>query len=127
MADRELRRELIRQALEDWPERPPFTQRARRIPFPELPNLAPIIPAGGGSDSTSFLGRVVSGSGNQYIVTIYDNGPGFDSTIGDVLVTIPQISANEVIPPGIWLSSIMQFTDNDGNDIYYCQPPVWVS
>lgn len=126
MADRELRKELTRQALEDWPERPRLNQRARRIPFPDLPNLAPIIPVGGDAGTTSFLGKVVSGGGNKYTVTIYDNGPDADSSIGDVTVFIPQIAAEEVIPPGTWLSAIMQFTDNDGNDVYYCQPPVWL-
>lgn len=96
---------------------------SRRTPFPDMPPLLLSPDAG----TTSFIGRVVSGSGVNYRVTIFDQGPQFDSTIGEVDVTILMMSQEEQIPEGTWLCPVMQFTDDIGNDFYYAQPPVWMN
>lgn len=106
-----------------WGPRAQQFTKARQVPMPDLPALVS-MPGGGGT--TSFIGRVVSGSGANYRVTIYDQGPQFDSTIGDVNVTILMIDSREQIPAGTWISPIMQFTDGDGNDSYFAQVPVWM-
>lgn len=111
------------EAPSPWGSRPLDWTVSRRTPFPDLPPLMlPVADAG----TTSFIGRVVSGSGANYRVTIYDQGPQFDSTIGDVEVTILMISRDDQIPEGTWLCPVMQFVDGDGNETYFAQPPVWM-
>lgn len=70
-------------------------------------------------DKPAF-GKVVSGTGAEYIVNLFPNGPGKETT-GAVSVRIPFIADTEAIEPGTWLTGIQKFDDG-----YWCQPPVWM-
>lgn len=81
---------------------------------------------GGGGGTTTFLGKVVSGTGNTYRVDIYGVGSTGDPTTR-VTVIIPEIDPDEEIPVGTWLNPIFQFTPGVGNPTYECQVPIWLS
>jgi hypothetical protein len=69
---------------------------------------------------------VLSGSGDTYSVALYPDGP--NAGAGDtVTVTIPVMDPDETIDHDTWLYSIFEFTDEDGNPTYTCQPPVWMA
>ncbi len=95
----------------------------------------------GGTGTTVFLARVVSGMGNTYLVDIYGNGSGRPPTnplagnpvsITDpephppVTATVPQIADEEQIPAGTWISALYQF-DNANEITYEFQIPIWLS
>ena len=82
----------------------------------------------GGSDGTTvFMGKVQSGSGDTYQVVLYQNSPTGSPDADPVTVTVPMIDPSETINPDTWLSAIFEFQDSDGNNIYFCQPPVWMA
>lgn len=90
-------------------------------------------PAGGGGGTTTFLGKVESGSGDTYKVTLYQNGPKGSPDAQPVDVTVPMIDPSDQIPAGTWIAPIFQFpapADEFGNagtgSVYSCQPPVWM-
>jgi hypothetical protein len=96
-------------------------------------NGVPLMFEGG---TTTFLGKVVSGTGNTYKVDIYGNGDTQPATMPGVTVTIPQIDSAETIPPGTWLNPIFQFTIPSLDPltgqpitikVYQCQIPVWLA
>jgi hypothetical protein len=65
---------------------------------------------------------VVSGSGNEYQVDLYQNG--FTGDPGpEVTVHIPQIDPDETIPEGTVLACIHDY----GTGYYECQVPIWLS
>ncbi len=91
-------------------------------------NGVPLLPGGGGT--TTFLGKVVSGTGDTYRVDIYGHGSNHDATLEAVVVTIPEIDPDDEIPVGTWINPIFKFTNTvDGRSVttYQCQPPVWLS
>lgn len=109
-------------------------------------NGVPLHFTGGTSGTTVFLAKVVSGSGDTYLVDIYGNGSNhgptnplpFGSAVNissgtsgpSVTATVPQIDPDETIPVGFWISALYQFSNVvDGNTVitYEFQPPVWVS
>ena len=71
-------------------------------------------------DQKPLFGKVVSGSGAEYVVDLFPNGPGKETT-GAVSVRVPYIADDETIDPGTWLTGIMKFDDG-----YWVQPPVWM-
>lgn len=75
--------------------------------------------------ATSFLGRVVSGTGDTYQVALHGNGSSQAAT-ATVSATVPQIDAAETIPAGTWLAAVHAFTVA-GVTVYEFQPPVWLS
>ncbi len=79
----------------------------------------PYPPEGSGG-TTVFLGRVVSGTGNTYVVELYGKGSSQAAT-KTVTATVPQIADEEQIPPDTWIGAVHQF---DGS--YEFQPPVWI-
>ncbi len=87
------------------------------------------IGGGGGTGTTVFLGKVVSGTGDTYRVDIYGHGKDYDATAENVVVTIPEIDPDDEIPAGTWINPIFRFTNTvDGGSVttYQCQPPVWL-
>jgi hypothetical protein len=98
----------------------------RDFPVLDIGNFANSAP-GGSAGSAVFMGKVVSGTGATYQVTLYSSGPTGAGDAPDVSVTIPTIDPSEQIDAGTWLSAIFLFADADGNDIYSCQPPIWMS
>lgn len=101
---------------EDQPE---FT----KIPFGPTP-----MPAGGGGGATTFLGKIVSGTGDTYQVDLYPNGPS--QSKGDTVeAVVPMIDKSDTVPAGTWVSPVFFFA-GDGDQIpdsYSFQPPVWLS
>jgi hypothetical protein len=88
--------------------------------------VEPTWPIGGGG-TTVFVGKVESGSGDTYQVKLYQDGPDGDPDDEPVEVTIPTIDPDEQIPADTWLFGIFQFTNDDGDFIYYAQPPIWMA
>ncbi len=84
---------------------------------------------GGGGATTSFLGKVISGTGNRYKVALYGNGSSQPST-ATVTATVPQIDPNEQIPADTWIAAVHAFTSigPDLNPVvtYEFQPPVYL-
>lgn len=90
--------------------------------------------AGGGGGATVFMGKVSSGSGDTYQVTLYSGGPDAPADSPDVKVKIPMIDLADQIPADTWIGPIFQFPatagvfgDSGEEFSYYCQPPVWMS
>lgn len=91
----------------------------------------PFVPGGSGG-TTTFLGKVKSGKGDTYQVTLYPNGP--KGAAGEVVeVTIPFIDPDDQIPGGTWINPIFQFPRPAGTfgptqieSVYSCQVPVWM-
>ncbi len=71
------------------------------------------------SATSTFPGKVVSGSGATYSVDIYQNG--LSQTATRVTVTQLQIDASETIPADTWATVTRQ---SDGS--YFMQVPVWM-
>ncbi len=88
-------------------------------------NGVPLGFGGSTTGTTTFLGKVVSGTGDTYRVSLYGSGSGEDPT-DTVTVTIPEIDPDEEIPVGTWLNPIFQFT-NGTTVTYECQVPIWLS
>ncbi len=86
------------------------------------------VPISGGGGTTAFLGKVVSGSGDTYVVDLYGNGSGRVKT-ATVSVTIPQIADDEQIPAGTWINPVFRFTvvGIETTTTYECQVPIWVA
>jgi hypothetical protein len=81
--------------------------------------------AGGAGGTSSFLGKVVSGSGDTYTVQLYPAGK--EGTAGaSVTVKVPQIASDDAIPADTWIAPVMRYTDSDGVVHYQFQPPVWL-
>lgn len=80
--------------------------------------------SGGGNVS---LGRVVSGSGDTYVVDLYGAGSGMPAT-ARVVATVPQIDPAAVIPEGTWLAAVHAFIPDGltGVVTHEFQPPVWL-
>lgn len=66
-----------------------------------------------------FPGEVVSGSGNTYLVDLYENGPSSPST-KTVTVTQLQIHEDSDVPAGTWVMVALNGSQ------YSMQVPVWV-
>ncbi len=83
--------------------------------------------SGGGAGTTAFLGKVVSGTGDTYVVDLYGNGSGRVKT-ATVEVTIPQIADDETIPAGTWINPVFRFTvvGIETTTTYECQVPIWL-
>ncbi len=85
---------------------------------------------GGGG---SFLGKVVSGSGDTYQVDLHGNGSGQPAT-ATVTATVPQMAPSAVIPAGTWVGPVYGFAVaslnlNLGQPVsanYEFQCPVWL-
>lgn len=88
---------------------------------PKMANLA------ADAGSITLMGKVVSGSGDTYTVQLYSSGPGNPKDDGLVTVTIPTADPDDSLPGGTWLSPVCKFQNDKGADVYYCQPPVWIS
>lgn len=95
--------------------------------------------------TTTFLAKVVSGTGDTYLVDIYGNGSKQPPTNPDpegtavnlknktsgpsVTATVPQIDPSETIPAGTWISALYEFTlviDGVTTTVFEFQPPVWL-
>lgn len=83
---------------------------------------------GGGSSSgtTTYIGQVSSGAGQNIMVVLYPSG-STGAAGKTVTVRVLQLDPSEVVPPGTWIDGIQQFSDKDGNAFYEVQIPVWVS
>ncbi|SIO38074.1 hypothetical protein SAMN05444166_4239 [Singulisphaera sp. GP187] len=103
----------------------PIKQEIYKPPGFEIPDAPDARPIGGGG-TTVFIGKVKSGTGKTYQVNLYPNGPNGDPQSPSVSVEIPTIDPDEQIDPNTWLFGIFQFSDSDGNDIYFAQPTVWM-
>lgn len=82
---------------------------------------------GGGGGTTVFIGQVGSDStGSSAGVLLYPDGPTGDP--GDMVeVEFPGVDPTETIPAGMWVYSIFEFTDSSGDNVYYANPPTWLS
>ncbi len=108
-------------------------------------NGVPLLPGGGGG-TTVFLARVVSGSGDTYLVDVYGNGADHATTNPSpaggavniknsdsgppVTATVPQIHPAETLPVGTWISALYQFSnvvDGQTAITFEFQPPVWLA
>ncbi len=78
-------------------------------------------PEASAAGTTVFLGKVISGTGNTYVVELYGKGSSQAAT-KTVTATVPQIADEEQIPPDTWIGAVHQFD----NGIYEFQPPVWI-
>ncbi len=74
-----------------------------------------------GSGGGTFLGKVVSGTGDTYSVELYGNGSAQPAT-ATVSATVPQIDPTATIPAGTWIAAVYQFGTS-----YQFQPPVWLT
>ncbi len=109
-------------------------------------NGVPLLPGGGGTGTTAFLARVVSGTGDTYLVDIYGNGAAHSKTNPSpaggsvdiknpdsgppVMATVPEIDPDEEIPAGTWISALYQFSNivNGQTAITFeFQCPIWIS
>jgi hypothetical protein len=88
-------------------------------------NGVPLGLGGGAGGTTTFLGKIISGTSDTYIVDLYGSGSGEDPT-DRVTVTIPEIHPAEELPVGMWLNPIFQFT-NGATVTYETQIPIWLS
>jgi hypothetical protein len=70
------------------------------------------------SQTKSYPGRVVSGNGSSYVVTIFPNGTTREGI--NVSATHPQIDPNEAIPAGTWGVVLKSGTE------YTLFVPVWI-
>jgi hypothetical protein len=94
--------------------------------------------------TTTFLAKVVSGSGGTYLVNIYGNGstqpptnpqPGGKVNVKDktsgppVTATIPQFNSMDSLPAGTWISALYEFTlpTDPPTTTYEFQPAIWLS
>lgn len=101
--------------------------------------------------TTTFLARVVSGSGGTYLVNIFGNGskkpatnptdnetavdPKNKTSQSSVMATIPQFDPNDFLPAGTWIEALHEF-GNPGMDpvtgkqatfyTYEFQPAIWL-
>lgn len=82
---------------------------------------------GAGGGTSTFLGKVVGGSGVVYTVALYGGGPDLAPT-AVVTATVPQL--DDTISPGTWIAAVHEFVraDRDGEPIltYAFQPPIWL-
>lgn len=86
----------------------------------------PTPSAGGTAGTTTFIGKVSAFLAPNATVTLYPDGPHGDP--GDsVTVNIPTIASDETMDAGTWLFGIFQFTDSNGVNTYFAQPPVWMA
>jgi hypothetical protein len=79
---------------------------------------------------TVFLGRVLGGGGSSYAVEIYEDGPSAGAT-RVVQANVPQIAADETIPPGTWIAAVHyhRYTPSDSmiqREEFWFQPPIWL-
>jgi hypothetical protein len=103
--------------------------------------------------TTTFLARVVSGSGGMYAVNVYGNGSKMPATnpadkhtainLKDTTVyapipnaTIPQFNSSDALPAGTWISALYEFSQPTDDPTlpegtldytYEFQPAVWLS
>jgi hypothetical protein len=103
----------------------PETASYQEMPwkFPEMPDS--IKPLGAATAGTTvFIGKVVSGSGDTYQVTLYPDGK--DGEPGDTVeVEIDSMHEDEELDPDTWLYGIFQFGAGD-EATYTCKVPVWM-
>lgn len=78
-----------------------------------------------GTGTNVFLGQVVGGSGQTYLVNLFGNGSGQGAT-DQVEATCPQIDAGEQIPGGTWIAAVHRFEAENGTVTYEFQVPVWI-
>lgn len=121
-------------ATPEEPEKKPYPQADdEKSPKKPIPGIKPNLdigdfarPPGGGGGNSTYMGKVMSGTGNTYQVNLYLSGPDDSSNTQPVQVKIPQIDPSDKISPDTWLTGIILFTDSSGNPAYYCQPAIWM-
>jgi hypothetical protein len=87
------------------------------------------------SPASLYFGQVVSGGPGPgpYSVNLFCDGPAQPASAdvaGDtnpVNVMIQTLASTETLPVNMWLFNIFQFQDSGGNNLYFAQPPVWIS
>jgi len=87
------------------------------------------------SPASLYFGQVVSGGPGPgpYSVNLFCDGPTQPASAdaaGDtnpVNVMIQTLASTETLPVNMWLFNIFQFQDSNGNNLYFAQPPVWMS
>jgi hypothetical protein len=83
---------------------------------------------GGGEEGSSravFLGKVLSGSGNSYLIQLYGRG-ATQAPTGQVTAYVPQIALGETIPAETWIACVHRVETVGGLAFYEFQPPVFV-
>ncbi len=83
------------------------------------------VPLHFGGGTTVFIGRVVSGAGDTYVVDLLGHGY-LDDPTARVNVKIPQIATDEQLPEGFILPAVHKLTNRAGQTVYQSQPAVWV-
>jgi hypothetical protein len=81
---------------------------------------------GGGGGTTVLEGLTIGASASPVTVTTYPSGSQGAPGAQQILVNILGILPTEIVPDGIWISGINQFTDPSGNTYYEATLPLWV-
>jgi len=72
-------------------------------------------------DTVPVIAQITAGGpGQEYVASIYENGPGVAATRTGVVLKVPQIYATATMPAGTYVMAIRV------GETYWGQPPVWL-
>jgi len=95
------------------------------ITYTSGPADQPLPPFARGG-SVALLGRVVSGSGTNYTVELYEAGADKPATRTRAVRALG-IAEDATLPPGTWLPVFAAGADDKGNPNLWVIPPVWLA